>query len=149
VDQITIDPSQEPDLRRTFLKMVRVNEDEGFVRQPARWSELPESAQHLLRQFVEARLLSSDGEKVEVVHESLFRVWNKLTGWLADSREFLLWKKRTDVERRVWLNSNKGTKCDIEICDSRALFGEFNCAASESWTPPASLPLGLTAGQSP
>src|SRR6516162_11140355 len=41
----------------------------------------------------------------------------------------------------VWrLNSNKGTKCDIEICDSRALFGEFKCAASESCTPPASLP---------
>jgi WD40 repeat protein len=105
VDEIRIDPSQEPDLRRTFLKMVRVNEDESFVRQPARWSELPESAQRLLRQFVEARLLSSDGEKVEAVHESLFRVWNKLAGWLADSREFLLWKKRTDVERRVWEKS--------------------------------------------
>src|SRR6516165_6677716 len=32
---------------------------------------------------------------------------------------------------------------------SRALFGEFKCAASESWTPPASLPLGFPAGQSP
>jgi hypothetical protein len=50
-----------------------------------------------------------------------------------------------------WLNSNKGTKCDIEICDSRALFRfrEFKCAASEFWTPPASLPLGLPAGQLP
>jgi len=38
------------------------------------------------------------------------------------------------------VNSNKGTKCDIEICDSRALFGKFKCAASESCTPPASLP---------
>jgi DNA-binding LytR/AlgR family response regulator len=47
------------------------------------------------------------------------------------------------------LNSNKGTKCDIEICYSAALFREFKCAASESWTPPASLPLGLPAGQSP
>ena len=104
VDEIRIDPSQEPDLRRAFLKMVRVNEDEGFVRQPSRWSELPESAQPLLRQFVEARLLTSDGEKVEVVHESLFRVWRKLAGWLADSREFLLWKKRTDTERKIWEN---------------------------------------------
>ena len=25
-----------------------------------------------------------------------------------------------------WLNSNKGTKCDIEICDSRALFKSSN-----------------------
>src|SRR6516225_10940004 len=54
-----------------------------------------------------------------------------------------------DQKRKFWLNSNKGTKCDIEICDSRALFGEFKCAASESWTPPASLPIGLPAGQSP
>jgi hypothetical protein len=54
-----------------------------------------------------------------------------------------------DRGKRMGLNSNKGTKCDIEICDSRALFGEFKCAASESWTPPASLPLGLPAGQWP
>jgi hypothetical protein len=105
VDEIRIDPLQEPDLRRAFLKMVRVNEDEGFVRQHSAWSELPESAQPLMLQFVDARLLSSDGEKVEVVHESLFRVWKKLAGWLAESREFLLWKKRTDGERKKWEES--------------------------------------------
>lgn len=49
----------------------------------------------------------------------------------------------------AWLDSNKGTKCDMEICDSRAPFREVKFAASESWTAPASLPLGLSEGQSP
>ena len=41
----------------------------------------------------------------------------------------------------MWLNSNKGTKCDIEIYDSRALFRGFKCAASECWTRQHPYPL--------
>ena len=42
---------------------------------------------------MKARLLSSNGDVVEVTHESLFRVWPELAGWLDESRELMLWKK--------------------------------------------------------
>jgi hypothetical protein len=73
-------------------------------------------------------------------------------GWTKDGRPDQLVNgghaahRGVGLELLCWLNSNKGTKCDIEISDSRALFREFKCAASESWTPLASLSLGLPAG---
>ncbi|MGO9920647.1 MAG: toll/interleukin-1 receptor domain-containing protein, partial [Isosphaeraceae bacterium] len=69
-------------LRRAFLKLVRVNDEGQFTRQPCRWADLPDLAAPVLEAFVKARLLSSNGDIVEVTHESLFRVWSELAGWL-------------------------------------------------------------------
>ena len=80
-------------LRRAFLKLVRVNDEGQFTRQPCRWADLPDQAAPVLEAFVKARLLSSNGDVVEVTHESLFRVWPELAGWLDEGRELMLWKK--------------------------------------------------------
>ena len=80
-------------LRRAFLKLVRVNDEGQFTRQPCRWADLPDLAAPVLEAFVKARLLSSNGDVVEVTHESLFRVWPELAGWLDEGRELMLWKK--------------------------------------------------------
>ena len=47
---------------------------------------------------MKARLLSSNGDTVEVTHESLFRVWSELAGWLAEGRELMLWKRTIQDE---------------------------------------------------
>ena len=90
-------------LRRAFLKLVRVNDEGQFTRQLCRWADLPDLAAPVLEALVKARLLSSDGDVVEVTHESLFRVWPDLAGWLDEGRELMLWRKNLQHEVNDWI----------------------------------------------
>jgi WD40 repeat protein len=90
-------------LRRAFLKLVRVNDEGQFTRQPCRWADLPDQAAPVLEAFVKARLLSSNGDVIEVTHESLFRVWPDLAGWLDEGRELILWRKNLQNEVENWI----------------------------------------------
>ena len=98
-----VDARGRPALRRAFLKLVRVNDEGQFTRQPCRWADLPDLAAPVLEAFVKARLLSSNGDAVEVTHESLFRVWPELAGWLDEGRELILWKKNLQDEVDDWI----------------------------------------------
>ena len=95
-------PETSHALRRAFLKLARVNDEGQFTRQPARWADLPDQAAPVLEAFVKARLLTSDGDMVEVTHECLFRVWPELADWLDEGRELMLWKKNIRDEVRDW-----------------------------------------------
>ena len=41
----------------------------------------------LVEQLVDARLVSIDGESVQIAHEALVRVWPRLRGWLDGDLE--------------------------------------------------------------
>jgi tetratricopeptide (TPR) repeat protein len=56
--------------------------------------ELPQDALRLIRALVEARLLTTRDELVEVAHEALFKAWPTLDVWLSEEHTFL-----TDLER--------------------------------------------------
>jgi len=96
-------------LREAFVPgMVRINDEGGFVRQAARWDELPEESRRLLSALAgpSARLLvvrEHDGTReVEVAHEALFRVWPLLVGWLEEEREFLIGRNRLERALADW-----------------------------------------------
>ncbi|WP_165253287.1 nSTAND1 domain-containing NTPase [Paludisphaera soli] len=107
-DAVSLAPGSaaEADLRRAFLKLVRVDAEGGYVRKPARWDALPKAARPVVQVMIDAYLLSSKGEgpgrTVEVVHESLFRVWDDLARWLAEKRELLLWRQILQPELASW-----------------------------------------------
>ncbi len=90
-------------LRRAFLKLVRVNDEGQFARRSCRWADLPDVVVPVLEAFVKKRLLRSDGDHLEVTHESLFRVWTELAAWLDEGRELILWKKNLQYEITVWI----------------------------------------------
>ena len=89
-------------LRQAFLKLVRVNDEGRFTRQSCPWADLPKAAAPVLEAFVNARLLRSSGEQVEVTHESLFRVWPELAAWLKEGQELMLWKKHIEDDLKDW-----------------------------------------------
>ncbi len=97
---------RQADLRKAFLKMVRINKEGHFVRQIAYWRDLPVSVQEVLERLVRARLLVSRGEGddkvLEVAHEALFSSWEPLKKWLDENREFLLWLERLRVNLKGW-----------------------------------------------
>jgi WD40 repeat protein len=94
-------------LREAFVPaMVRVNDQGEYVRQPARWNNLPSEAHTLLERLAKARLLivsQEDGERmVEVAHEALLRKWPRLRTWLDDAREFLAGKQQLQQDLHDW-----------------------------------------------
>jgi hypothetical protein len=100
-------PETSHALRRAFLKLARVNDEGQFTRQRARWADLPDHAASVLEAFVKARLLTSNGDTVEVAHESIFRVWPELAGWLDEGRELMLWKKSIHDDVRDWASHGR------------------------------------------
>ncbi len=101
-------------LRRALLKLVRIDGEGRFVRQPAAWQDMPAEVRPLLERFVQSRLLvsrSDDGgeRQLEVAHEALFRSWDRLAAWLAADREFLLWRARLRGAVDDWQRNGRET----------------------------------------
>lgn len=110
-------PAEIAALREAFVPgLVRINDEGGFVRQAARWDEVPEESRRLLSALAgpSARLLvirEHEGTReVEVAHEALFRVWPLLAGWLVEEREFLIGRNRLERALADWQGLPEGER---------------------------------------
>ena len=56
----------------------------------------------VLEKLAGARLLTVDGEAVEVAHEALLRSWPRLIGWIDDDREMLQTRRRIGSAASEW-----------------------------------------------
>jgi DNA-binding SARP family transcriptional activator/WD40 repeat protein len=81
-----MDDAQRGKLRSLLLRLVMPNEDGDPVRArvPREKLAVDEANVRLVEQLVDARLVSIDGDTVQIAHEALFRVWPRLRGWLDD-----------------------------------------------------------------
>jgi TPR repeat protein len=112
-------PRELDELKRAFIPcLVQVRDDGTFARQPALLSALPPEARKLIDSFTDARLLTKRASSteadtvVEVSHESLFRAWPLLAGWLNGEREFLLGKARLARSLAEWRAAAPRQKAD-------------------------------------
>lgn len=78
-------------LRNLLLRLVVPSEAGDPVSAPVPRARLLVDDAHarLVEDLVDARLLSIDGDTVQLAHESLARVWPRLRGWLDDDVEGL------------------------------------------------------------
>ncbi len=84
-----MDTSQRSRLRTLLLRLVVPTEDGDPVRARVPRAKVAADDQHqrLVEQLVDARLVSIDGDTVQIAHEALVRVWPRLRGWLDDDVE--------------------------------------------------------------
>jgi WD40 repeat protein len=106
VDAADLEPAQEDQLRRALLTMVRLTEDDKWVRRVGTWDDVPEAIHPLLKRLVTARLLvaggDSDRRTIEVCHEALFRSWGRLAAWLDQNIESLRLRRDLHQAARSW-----------------------------------------------
>ncbi|MEU6688293.1 helix-turn-helix domain-containing protein [Streptomyces sp. NPDC046832] len=57
---------------------------------------------HVLEAFARARLLTLDGDTVELAHEALLTAWPRLRCWIAQDRERLRAHRRMTEAARAW-----------------------------------------------
>lgn len=107
-------------VRRLFLLLVRPGEGTQDTRRRAALTEIGEVGRDVMWPLVDARLLTTslvmeegdEGESleelepssgtVEITHEALITHWDRLRKWLAEDRDFLLWRERLRLSRSTW-----------------------------------------------
>ena len=84
-----MDASQRDRFRTLLLRLVMPTGDGDPVRARVPRSKVAadDEQQRLVEQLVDARLVSIDGDSVQIAHEALVRVWPRLRGWLDDDIE--------------------------------------------------------------
>ncbi|CAN7186826.1 nSTAND1 domain-containing NTPase [Knoellia sp. LjRoot47] len=82
----SMDDAQRSRLRGLLLRLVVPSEAGEAVRTrvPRTRVTVDEHHARLVEQLVGARLVSIDGDSVQIAHEALVRVWPRLRGWLDD-----------------------------------------------------------------
>jgi DNA-binding SARP family transcriptional activator/WD40 repeat protein len=82
----SMDHAQRQRLRSLLLRLVMPTEDGEPVRARVPRTKVAgdDVRRQLVEQLVDARLVSIDGDTVQIAHEALVRVWPRLRGWLDD-----------------------------------------------------------------
>ena len=109
---------EEQSLRKAFLAMVQVGEEEQLIRRPVRLAQLPPEVHTLVERFVRGRLLvkssAAGGEPVvEVAHEAVLTSWPRLATWIREVRGELRllrqmrlaaaeWEENGEAEEFLW-----------------------------------------------
>ena len=110
--------------RSAFIPhLAQVNAAGQFVRRVATLDQVPAEARPLIDRFTDQRLLikdrRGDAEVVEVAHEALLRQ-PPFSDWLADDREFLVWRERLSQARAVFDANQRGLLAGRELAIARS-----------------------------
>lgn len=105
LEQLT--PKQIDVAREIFLSLTELGEGTEDTRRVVSRNDLAagideDSLAIVLEALVQARLLTTDREEVEVAHEALIRRWPTLQEWLADNRERLRFERRLARDAALW-----------------------------------------------
>ena len=102
-----------------FLRLVTLGEGAEDTRRRATYAELmaiapdPALMDEVIDAYAVSRLLSLDHDHVtrtptiEVAHEAMLREWERLRGWLNDSRESIRLQRQLASATAEWLASDK------------------------------------------
>jgi len=115
--------------RSAFIPhLAQVNAAGQFVRKVAPREQIPAEARPLMDRFAEQRLLTKDRRKdaegkdvdvLEVAHEALLRQ-PPFSIWLADDRDFLIWRERLSQARAAFEAEQRGPLTGRELAIARS-----------------------------
>ena len=105
----SLDSQQRIGLRDLLLRLVSTGPEGEPVRVtvPRRQIATDSSHNRLIELLVEARLVTSDDDMVQIAHESLVRAWPRLRAWLDDDVEGQLILRHLSVAADTWVTMDR------------------------------------------
>ncbi|HEY8980870.1 MAG TPA: helix-turn-helix domain-containing protein [Streptomyces sp.] len=88
--------------RRLLLRLITPGDNAPDSRRPLALSELPPDTPPLLEALTTARLLTLDGDTVELSHEALITAWPRLRTWIEEDRERLRTHRNLTSAAHSW-----------------------------------------------
>ncbi|HEY9298857.1 MAG TPA: WD40 repeat domain-containing protein, partial [Phormidium sp.] len=124
-----LNPSDQKQVQRIFVQLVRPGEGAEDTRRMALKAELGEQSWSLVKQLADARLVvtsqnSASIDTVEVVHEALIKNWGQLREWMSADRDFRSWQERLRAAVQQWQEAKQ---------DEGALLRGVPLVVAESW----------------
>jgi len=116
--------------RQLFLRLVHVVDETPETRAAlplSEWRECPggtTSADQVLSQFVDRRLITLDSDTARITHEALITAWPRLRAWIDSDRDGLRARHRIDEAAQAW---------DEAARDSAALLRGGLLAMARDW----------------
>ncbi|MEU9323094.1 helix-turn-helix domain-containing protein [Streptomyces canus] len=98
--------------RRVLLRMVAPGDGTPDTRRPVERAELGDTGR-VVEALAGARLLTLDGDTVEIAHEALLTAWPRLSGWIEEDRERLRVHRNLTEAAHAWqeLGREEGALC--------------------------------------
>ncbi|MFI8070928.1 helix-turn-helix domain-containing protein [Streptomyces sp. NPDC086033] len=87
--------------RRVLLRMVAPGDGTPDTRRPVERTELGDTGP-VVEALTGARLLTLDGDTVEIAHEALLTAWPRLRGWIEEDRERLRVLRNLTEAAHAW-----------------------------------------------
>ncbi|MFG2465941.1 helix-turn-helix domain-containing protein [Streptomyces canus] len=87
--------------RRVLLRMVAPGDGTPDTRRPVERAELGDTGR-VVEALTGARLLTLDGDTVEIAHEALLTAWPRLRGWIEEDRERLRVHRNLTEAAHAW-----------------------------------------------
>ncbi|MEU1936590.1 helix-turn-helix domain-containing protein [Streptomyces coeruleorubidus] len=97
-----LDEGQARTARRILLRLIAPGDRTADTRRPASRSELGTGELDVLERLAAARLVTLDGDTVELAHEALITGWPRLAGWIEESRDRLRAQRILGEAARAW-----------------------------------------------
>ena len=95
--------------RDLVLQMTTPGENGPDTRRLLGWEEVPEPqvTQPVIDTFVDARLVTTSDEHIELAHETLLRSWPRATAWIDEARDDLRTRQRVADSAGQWESNDR------------------------------------------
>ncbi|MFJ4790253.1 hypothetical protein [Streptomyces sp. NPDC088794] len=122
-------PAEAVAVRALLLRLVNPGEGTEDTRRPARRAELDAdgTTAHVLEHLVRARLLTVDGDTVDLAHEALIGAWPRLRAWIDEDRERLRLHRRLTEAAGAWAELGRDAGAlyrGRRLSEAREAFGD-------------------------
>jgi len=122
----SLSPERQLQARRVFTRLWALSGPDGRedTRQRSVTAELGQAYWPVIKALADARLVvtgidaATGLDTVEIAHDALNRDWERLKSWLAEDRDFLLWRARLREGVAYWESTGAG---EVELLRGRPL----------------------------
>ncbi|MGV9453486.1 nSTAND1 domain-containing NTPase [Streptomyces sp. NPDC003635] len=123
----TCTPAEAIAARGLLLRLVQPGDGTEDTRRPVPRTELDAdtTTTRVLERLVRERLLTVDGDTVELAHEALIRAWPRLRGWIEENRERLRVHRRLTEAAHAWAELDREADAlyrGIRLTEAREAF---------------------------
>lgn len=125
----TCTPAEATAARALLLRLVQPGDGTEDTRRPVPRAELDADTTtiRVLERLVRERLLTVDGDTVELAHEALIGAWPRLHGWIEENRERLRLHRRLTEAAHAWAELDRDAGAlyrGIRLTEAREAFGD-------------------------
>ncbi|MFJ9584348.1 nSTAND1 domain-containing NTPase [Streptomyces acidicola] len=129
-------PAEATAVRALLLRLVNPGDGTEDTRRPVDRTELAADARTtaVLERLVRARLLTVDGDTVELAHEALIRAWPRLRDWVDEDRDRLRLRRHLTDAARSWQDLDRDVGAlyrGLRLTAARDAFGEGRARKGE------------------